>query len=101
MKRSLLQAKFGIGRNSANRVFSEPMQPDDALSAVVGSKPLPRNELIKKLWGYIREHGLQDQNKKMFINADATLQPIFDGRRQVTIFELTKLMSGHLRPRVA
>lgn len=96
MKRSLLQAKFGNGRNS---LFSEPMQPDDALSAVIGSKPLPRSELIKKLWTYIREHGLQDEKKKLFINADDTLQPVFDGRRQVTIFELAKLMSAHLLPR--
>ncbi len=95
MKRSLLQAKFGIGRNQA---LSEPMQPDSALSAVVGSNPLPRSELIKRLWDYIRAHGLQDQQKKMFINADETLKQVFDGRRQVTIFELTKLMSAHLRP---
>jgi chromatin remodeling complex protein RSC6 len=95
MKRTLLQAKFGIDRNPG---LSEPMQPDPALSAVVGSNPLPRSELIKRLWVYIREHGLQDEQKKMLINADATLQPVFDGRRQVTIFELTKLMSGHLRP---
>jgi chromatin remodeling complex protein RSC6 len=95
MKRSLLQAKFGIGRNQG---LSEPMQPDRALSAVIGSNPLPRSELIKKLWDYIREHGLQDKQKKMLINADETLQPVFDGRSQVTIFELAKLMSGHLRP---
>jgi upstream activation factor subunit UAF30 len=96
MKHNLLQAKFGIGRNTG---LSEPMQPDPALSAVIGSNPLPRSELIKKLWDYIREHGLQDQQKKMFINADETLQPVFDGRRQVSIFELAKLMSAHLLPR--
>jgi upstream activation factor subunit UAF30 len=95
MKRNLLQAKFGIGRNQG---LSEPMQPDPALSAVIGSNPLPRSELIKKLWDYIRAHGLQDQQKKMFINADETLQPVFDGRCQVSIFELTKLMSAHLLP---
>jgi chromatin remodeling complex protein RSC6 len=95
MKRYLLQAKFGIGRNQG---LSEPMQPDGALSAVIGSNPLPRSELIKKLWDYIREHGLQDQQKKMLINADETLQAVFNGRSQVTIFELTKLMSAHLRP---
>lgn len=98
MKRTLLQAKFETGRDPA---FSEPMQPDQALSAVVGSKPLPRSELITKLWVYIREHGLQDKKKKMLVNADETLLGIFDGRPQVTIFELTKLMSGHLRPQRA
>jgi upstream activation factor subunit UAF30 len=95
MKRNLLQAKFGAGRDPS---FSEPMQPDPALSVVVGSKPLPRSELIKKLWDYIRKHGLQDQQKKMLINADENLRPVFDGRLQVSIFELMKLMSAHLLP---
>ena len=95
MKRNLLQAKFEPGADPA---FSEPMQPDPALSVVVGSQPLPRSELIKKLWVYIREHGLQDQQKRMIINADENLRPVFGGRLQVTIFELMKLMSAHLLP---
>jgi chromatin remodeling complex protein RSC6 len=95
MKRNLLQAKFGTGRDAA---LSEPMEPDSALAAVIGSNPLPRSELIKKLWDYIREHGLQDQQKKMLINADENLRPVFGGRLQVTVFELMKLMSAHLRP---
>jgi chromatin remodeling complex protein RSC6 len=95
MKRNLLQAKFGTGRNPA---LYEPMQPDPVLSVVVGSKPLPRSELVKKLWDYIRKHGLQDQQKKMLINADENLRPVFDGRLQVSIFELMKLMSTHLLP---
>jgi chromatin remodeling complex protein RSC6 len=96
MNRNLVQAKFGTGRSPT---LSEPMQPDQVLSAVVGSKPLPRSELIKKLWDYIRAHGLQDEQKKMLINADENLRPVFDGRVQVTIFELMKLMSAHLLPR--
>jgi chromatin remodeling complex protein RSC6 len=96
MKHSLLQAKFGTSRNP---IFSEPMQPDEALSAVIGSKPLPRSELIQKLWTYIRKHGLQDAKKKLFVNADELLETVFDGRKQVTIFELMKLMSAHLLPR--
>jgi chromatin remodeling complex protein RSC6 len=98
MRQSLIQAKFGTSRGP---IFSEPMQPDEALSAVIGPKPLPRSELIKKLWVYIRKHGLQDGEKKLFINADGPLQAIFDGRKQVTIFELMKLMSAHLRPQAA
>ena len=99
MRQSLLQAKFGTAHNNA--IFSESMQPDEALSAVIGSKPLPRSELIKKLWIYIRKHELQDQEKKLFINANGPLQAVFDGRKQVTIFELMKLMSAHLLPRTA
>lgn len=98
MKNSQLQAKFAAGRNT---MFSEPMQPDEALSAVIGAKPLPRSELTQKLWVYIRKHGLQDENKKLMINADEPLQAVFDGRKQVTIFELMRLMSAHLSPRAA
>ncbi len=98
MKNSLLRAKFESGRNS---IFSEPMQPDEALSAVIGPKPLPRSELTQKLWAYIRKHGLQDEKKKLLINADKLLQAVFDGRKQVTIFELMRLMSAHLLPRAA
>lgn len=95
MNRRLFETKF---RRNRCLNFSEPVQPDDKLSAVVGATPLPRNELIKKMWVYIRQHGLQDQHKKMIINADDTLRPVFNGREQVSIFELVKLMSAHLMP---
>lgn len=74
-----------------------PVQPDDKLAAVVGSKPLPRSELTKKLWDYIKKHGLQDKMKKTQINADDTLRPVFNGKSQVSMFEMTKLVSKHLR----
>lgn len=74
-----------------------PVQPDDKLAAVVGSKPLPRSELTKKLWDYIKRNGLQDKTKKTQINADDTLRAVFNGKSQVSMFEMTKLVSGHIR----
>jgi chromatin remodeling complex protein RSC6 len=79
-----------------NQAFMKPVQPDDKLSAVIGNTPLPRSELAKKLWEYIRKHGLQDKEKKTLINADDNLKAVFNGRSQVTMFEMTKLVSGHL-----
>ncbi len=74
----------------------KPVQPDTALSAIVGSKPLPRTELTKKLWAYIKKNGLQDKKNKRQINADAALKPIFKGKAQVSMFEMTKLVSAHV-----
>ena len=74
----------------------KPVQPDEKLAKVVGEKPLPRTELTKKLWAYIRKHGLQDSKKKTQINADDTLKAVFNGKKQVSMFEMTKLVSGHL-----
>lgn len=74
----------------------KPVQPDDKLAAVVGGTPVPRSELVKKLWTYIRKHDLQDKKKKTLINADENLKLVFDGRDQVTMFEMIKLVSGHL-----
>ena len=81
----------------ASAGFAKPVQPDEALAAVVGSAPLPRTELTKKLWEYIRAHKLQDPAKKTLINADAKLKVVFDGKAQVSMFELTKLVSGHVK----
>ena len=74
-----------------------PVQPDDKLAAVVGSTPLPRSELTKKLWNYIKKNGLQDKTKRTQINADDTLRAVFNGKSQVSMFEMTKLVSGHIR----
>ncbi|MBX6324461.1 MAG: SWIB/MDM2 domain-containing protein [Chthoniobacterales bacterium] len=74
-----------------------PVQPDDALAAVVGSTPMPRTELTKKLWNYIKRNKLQDAKVKTQINADDKLKPVFGGRSKVTMFEMTKLVSKHLR----
>lgn len=80
-----------------NAALMKPVQPDEALAAVVGSKPLPRGELTKKLWDYIKKHKLQDATKKTNINADAKLKAVFNGKDQVTMFEMTKLVSGHVK----
>ena len=77
--------------------FMKPVQPDDVLAKVVGDKPLPRTELTKKLWTYIRKAGLQDAKKKTLINADENLKAVFNGKEQVSMFEMTKLVSGHLK----
>lgn len=74
-----------------------PVQPDDKLSVIVGSKPLPRSELTKKLWAYIKKNGLQDKKKRTQINANDSLRPVFNGKRQVNMFEMTKLVSRHIR----
>jgi chromatin remodeling complex protein RSC6 len=75
----------------------KPMQPSDALSEVVGSKPIPRTEVTKKLWAYIKRKGLQDKKKRTMINADDNLKTVFGGKKQVTMFEMTKLVNRHLK----
>jgi len=75
----------------------KPVQPDAALSVIVGSTPLSRAEMTKKLWDYIKKNGLQDPAKKTMINADDALKVIFGGKSQVSMFEMTKLVSGHVK----
>jgi upstream activation factor subunit UAF30 len=77
--------------------FMKPMQPDDALAAVVGSDPIPRTEVTKRVWDYIRKNNLQDKNDKRTINADDNLRKVFNGKSSVTMFEMTKLVNGHLK----
>jgi chromatin remodeling complex protein RSC6 len=84
-------------KRKPNAAFMRPVQPDDKLSLIVGSKPLPRSELTKKLWEYIKKHGCQDKKKRTMINADDALRPVFNGKSQVSMFEMTKLVSGHLK----
>ncbi len=81
----------------ANSGFMKPLTPSAALSEVVGSKPLPRTEVTKKLWAYIKKHGLQDKKNKRMINADESLKAIFGGKKQVSMFEMTKLVGKHLK----
>jgi len=84
-------------KRKPNAAFLKPVQPDEALSAVVGSKPLPRTELTKKLWDYIKKNKLQDAKKRTMINADDALKVVFNGKKTVSMFEMTKLVSGHLK----
>ena len=74
----------------------KPVTPDAALAPIVGAAPLPRTELTKKLWAYIKKNGLQDKKNKRNINADAALKVVFGGKAQVSMFEMTKLVSRHV-----
>ncbi|MEO7167382.1 MAG: SWIB/MDM2 domain-containing protein [Spartobacteria bacterium] len=90
-------AKKSPSKRKPNAAFMKPVQPDEKLSMVVGSKPLPRSEMTKKLWDYIKKNNLQDKKKRTQINADENLRPVFNGKSQVSMFEMTKLVSGHLK----
>jgi chromatin remodeling complex protein RSC6 len=74
-----------------------PKQPDAALGAVVGNNPLPRTEITKKLWAYIKRNGLQDAKERRMINADDKLKPVFGGKGKVSMFEMTKLVNKHIK----
>jgi upstream activation factor subunit UAF30 len=84
-------------KRKPNAAFMKPVQPDSALSAVVGTKAIPRTEVTKKLWAYIKRNGLQDKKKKTNINADDKLKVVFGGKKTVTMFEMTKLVSKHVK----
>ena len=84
------------GPRKASPALAKPVKPDEKLAAVVGADELPRPEVVKKLWDYIKSEGLQDRENRRMINADDKLRPIFDGKQQVNMFEMTKLVSKHL-----
>lgn len=79
-----------------NAAFMKPMKPSAELAAVVGAAPLPRSEITKRVWDYIKKHDLQDAKNRRQINADAALKPVFGGKDSVTMFEMTKLVNNHL-----
>jgi upstream activation factor subunit UAF30 len=81
----------------ANAAFMKPMTISPALAEVIGDKPMPRTEVTKKLWAYIKKNGLQDAKNRRNINADDKLKPVFGGKKQVSMFEMTKLVSKHLK----
>lgn len=89
------KAKKGKKRKP-NAAFMKALKPSDALAAVVGSKPLPRTQVIKKLWIYIKKHDLQDAKNRQMVNADAKLKPVFGGKRQVSMFKMMGLINKHL-----
>src|SRR4029450_9501092 len=84
-------------KRKPNPAFMRPVQPDDKLAAVVGSTPLSRPELTKKLSSYIKTRALQDTKKRIMTHPDDQLRPVFNGKSQVSMFEMTKLVSKHLR----
>ena len=85
-----------VKKRTPNSAFMKAMKPSEALAKVVGNEPLPRSEMIKKLWEYIKKNNLQDAENKRNINADENLLAVFDGKKQVSMFEMTKLVSKHL-----
>jgi upstream activation factor subunit UAF30 len=80
-----------------NAAFMAPVQPDDTLAAVVGNKPIPRTEVTKRLWAYIKKNKLQDATNRRQINADATLKAVFGGKAKVDMFEMTRLVGKHVK----
>ena len=84
-------------KRKPNPAFMKPMQPSPELAAVVGGQPQPRSEITKRVWDYIKKNGLQDQQNKRQINADDRLRPVFGGKKNVTMFEMTSLVNKHLK----
>jgi upstream activation factor subunit UAF30 len=95
-KRAAPKKKSGAKRKP-NAAFMKPMNPSSTLAAVVGNSPMPRTEVTSKLWGYIKKNNLQDKANRRMINADDKLREVFGGKRQVSMFEMTKLVSKHLK----
>ena len=91
------KAKKSGAKRKPNAAFMKPMTPSSTLAAVVGNSPMPRTEVTSKLWGYIKRNNLQDKTNRRMINADDKLGDVFGGKRQVSMFEMTKLVSRHLK----
>jgi chromatin remodeling complex protein RSC6 len=90
-------AKKATKKRAPNPAFMKPMTPTAQLAAVVGEKAIPRSEVTKKVWAYIKSKGLQDSKNRRMINADDRLGPVFGGKKQVSMFEMTKLVNKHLK----
>src|SRR5690348_15055746 len=96
-KKPAAKAKKPAAKRKPNAAFMKPMTPDSTLAAVVGSNPMPRTEVTSKLWGYIKKNNLQDKTNRRMINADDKLKEVFGGKKQVSMFEMTKLVSKHMK----
>ena len=100
-KKSSAKKSSGKKKSATKRVpsaaFMKPMTPSAQLGAVVGTNPMPRTEVTKKLWNYIKRKGLQDAKNRRMINADDNLRPVFGGSKQVSMFEMTRLVNKHLK----
>jgi len=97
VKKPAVKAKKPATKRKPNAAFMKPMTPSSTLAAVVGNSPMPRTEVTSKLWGYIKKNNLQDKTNRRMINADDKLREVFGGKRQVSMFEMTKLVSKHLK----
>lgn len=95
-KKTAAKKKSAVKRKP-NAAFMKPMQPTAALGAVIGNSAQPRTEVTKKIWNYIKRNGLQDSKNRRMINADEKLKEVFGGKKQVSMFEMTKLVNKHLK----
>ena len=91
------KAKKAGKKRKPNAAFMKPMNPSAALGAVIGNSAMPRTEVTKKIWAYIKRNNLQDKKNRRNINADDKLKPVFGGKSQVSMFEMTKLVNKHLK----
>jgi len=89
--------KKSAAKRKPNAAFMKPMNPTATLAAVIGAGSMPRTEVTKKIWAYIKRNGLQDKKNRRMINADDKLKPVFGGKAQVSMFEMTKLVNKHLK----
>ena len=96
-KKPATKAKKPATKRKPNAAFMKPMTPSSTLAAVIGNNPMPRTEVTSKLWGYIKKNNLQDKTNRRMINADDKLKEVFGGKKQVSMFEMTKLVSKHLK----
>jgi upstream activation factor subunit UAF30 len=96
-KKPAAKKKKAAAKRKPNAAFMKAMQPSAALGAVIGNSPMPRTEVTKKIWAYIKKHGLQDSKNRRNINADEKLKDVFGGKKQVSMFEMTKLVNKHLK----
>ena len=96
-KRPAAKAKKPATKRKPNAAFMKPMTVSPVLAQVIGSNPMPRTEVTSKLWGYIKKNNLQDKANRRMINADDKLREVFGGKKQVSMFEMTKLVSKHLK----
>jgi chromatin remodeling complex protein RSC6 len=97
MAKAKKRTKRTKSKRKPNKAFMKPMTPTAVLAAVIGSKAMPRTQVTKKIWQYIKRNKLQDRTRRIMINADAKLREVFGGRRKVTMFEMTKWVNKHLR----
>ncbi len=96
-KKPAPKKKASGAKRKPNAAFMKPMTPSASLAAVIGSTPVPRTEVTKKLWAYIKKNDLQDSKNRRNINADDKLKEVFGGKKTVSMFEMTKLVAGHLK----
>ena len=89
--------KKSASKRKPNAAFMKAMQPSSSLAAVIGNSPMPRTEVTKKIWAYIKRNGLQDSKNRRNINADEKLRDVFGGKKQVSMFEMTRLVNKHLK----